>query len=89
MSFSQDLADKAISYAVSLGADYCDARAEKQTRNSVLIENGEIEHVRKKSDNGIGLRILKNGAWGFCSITNPKSFDKIKESIEKTLKNTQ
>ncbi|MGD2106674.1 MAG: TldD/PmbA family protein [Nitrosopumilaceae archaeon] len=89
MSFSQDLADKAISYAVSLGADYCDARAEKQTRNSVLIENGEVEHVRKKSDNGIGLRILKNGAWGFCSITNPKSFDKIKESIEKTLKNTQ
>jgi TldD protein len=89
MSFSQDLADKAISYAVSLGADYCDARAEKQTRNSVLIENGEIEHVRKKSDNGIGIRILKNGAWGFFSITNPKSLDKIRESIEKTIKNTQ
>ncbi|MEJ2260775.1 MAG: TldD/PmbA family protein [Nitrosopumilaceae archaeon] len=53
MSFSQEMADKAISYAVSKGADYCDARAEKQTRNSVLIENGEIEHTREKSDNGI------------------------------------
>jgi TldD protein len=89
MSFSQEMADKAISYAVSKGADYCDARAEKQTRNSVLIENGEIEHTREKSDNGIGLRILKNGAWGFFSITNPESFDKIKESIEKTIKNAQ
>lgn len=89
MSFSQDLADKAISYAVSQGADYCDARAEKHTRNSVLIENGDIEYAREKSDNGIGLRILKNGAWGFFSITNPESFDKIKDAIEKTIKNTK
>ena len=89
MSFSQDLADKAISYALSQGVDYCDARAEKQTRVSVLIENGEIEHAREKSDNGIGLRILKNGAWGFFSITNPESYDKIKEAIEKTIKNTK
>ena len=88
MSVYQDLADKAISYAMSQGADYCDVRAEKQTRNSVLIESGEIEHVREKSDNGVGLRILKNGAWGFFSITNPESFDKIKEVIEKTIKNT-
>ncbi len=89
MSFSQDLADKAISYALSQGVDYCDARAEKQTRVSVLIENGEIEHTREKSDNGVGLRILKNGAWGFFSITNPESYDKIKEAIEKTIKNTK
>ncbi len=89
MSFSQDLADKAISYALSQGVDYCDARAEKQTRVSVLIENGEIEHAREKSDNGVGLRILKNGAWGFFSITNPESYDKIKEAIEKTIKNTK
>jgi len=89
MSFSQEMADKAISYAGSKGVDYCDARAEKQTRNSVLIENGEIEHIREKSDNGIGLRILKNGSWGFLSITNPESFEEIKESIEKTIKNTQ
>ena len=89
MSVSQDLADKAISYALSQGVDYCDARAEKQTRVSVLIENGEIEHAREKSDNGVGLRILKNGAWGFFSITNPESYDKIKEAIEKTIKNTK
>ena len=89
MSFSQDIADKAVSYAVSNGVDYCDVRAEKQIRNSVLIENGQIEHVREKTDNGIGIRILQNGAWGFFSVTNPKSFDEIKESIDKTIKNAQ
>ena len=87
MSFSQELADKAVSYAVTQGADYCDVRAEKQSINSALIENGEIEHVRELSDNGIGVRVLKNGAWSFFSITNPKSFDEIKDSIGKTIKN--
>ena len=87
MSFSQDLADKAVTYAVTQGADYCDVRAEKQSINSALIENGEIEHVRELSDNGIGVRVLKNGAWSFFSITNPKSFDEIKDSIGKTIKN--
>jgi TldD protein len=87
MSFSQELADKAVTYAVTQGADYCDVRAEKQSINSALIENGEIEHVRELSDNGIGVRVLKNGAWSFFSITNPKSFDEIKDSIGKTIKN--
>ena len=82
-----ELADKAIQYATSHGAQYCDARAEKQTRKSLLIENGEIEYVRDKSDEGIGIRLLKNGAWGFFAITNPKSFEEIKESIQQAIKN--
>ena len=82
-----DLADKAIQYATVQGAQYCDARAEKQTRKSLLIENGEIEYVRDKSDEGIGIRILKNGAWGFYAITNPKSFEEIKEAIQGAIKN--
>ncbi len=83
-----ELADKAIQYATSHGAQYCDARAEKQTKKSLLIENGEIEYVRDKSDEGIGIRLLKNGAWGFFAITNPKSFEEIKESIQQSIKNT-
>ncbi len=46
----QDLADKAIRHAIESGAEYCDARAEQQETNSVLIENGEIEHVRNNND---------------------------------------
>ncbi len=83
-----ELANRAIQYATNQGAQYCDARAEQQTRKSLLIENDEIEYVRDRSDEGIGIRILKNGAWGFYAITNPQSFEEIKEAILQAIKNT-
>ena len=83
-----DLADQAIQYATKQGVQYCDARAEKESIKSVLIENGEIEYVKEQTDQGIGIRILKNGAWGFYSITNPQSFEALKDGIDQIIKNT-
>ncbi len=83
-----DLADQAIQYATKQGVQYCDARAEKESIKSVLIENGEIEYVKEQTDQGIGIRILKNGAWGFYSITNPQSFQVLKDGIDQIIKNT-
>ncbi len=84
----QDLADKAIRYAIDSGAQYCDARAEQQERKSALIENGEIEHVRTNNDMGIGIRLVKGGAWSFCSITNPNSIEQIKDAVNDALRNS-
>jgi len=84
----QDLADKAIRYAIDSGAQYCDARAEQQERKSALIENGEIEYVRTNRDEGIGIRVVKEGAWSFCSITNPNSVEQIKEVVNDALRNS-
>ncbi len=84
----QDLADKAIRYAIDSGAQYCDARAELQERKSALIENGEVEHVRTNKDEGIGIRLVKEGVWSFCSITNPKSIEQIKEIVNDALRNS-
>jgi len=84
----QDLADKAIKYAIDSGAQYCDARAEQQERKSALIENGEIEYVRTNKDVGIGIRLVKEGVWSFCSITNPNSFEQIKEVVNDALRNS-
>ena len=39
----QDLADKAIKYAIKSGAQYADARAEHQEKTSLYLEDGEIE----------------------------------------------
>ncbi|MSS86232.1 MAG: peptidase U62 [Thaumarchaeota archaeon] len=84
----QDLTDKIIKYAEKSKVQYCDARAEQQLKKSILIENGEIEHIRNLEDKGIGVRLIKNGAWSFCSITNPNSFNDIKEILDKTIKNS-
>ena len=84
----QEFADKAVRYASELGIQYCDVRAEQQERKSVLIENDQIDHARTNSDKGIGIKIARNGVWSFCSITNPQSFNQIKEAIDNSIKNT-
>ena len=83
-----DFADKAVKFAIDSGVQYCDARAEQQETKSILIENNEVEHVKTNKDEGIGIRLIKDGAWGFCSITNPHSFDQIKEILNNTIKNS-
>jgi len=84
----QDLAYKAIRYAIDSGVQYCDARAEQQEIKSILIEDGEIEHVRSNNDIGMGIRLVKEGKWSFCSITNPNSFEQIKEIVNEAIRNS-
>ncbi len=84
----QELTDYAIKYSIDKGVQYCDARAEDQERKSVLIENGETEHIRIINDVGIGIRLVKDGTWGFCSITNPKSKEQIRKAVEDSIRNS-
>jgi len=82
----QEYADKAIQFAAKSGAQYCDVRADAVTSNGFVLENGEIEHFSSVSKHGLGIRVLANGAWGFCSISDPKSTDEIKSSVEEAVK---
>ena len=84
----EELADYAIKYANDSRVQYCDARSEEQEKVSVLIENGEIEYVRTINDAGIGIRLVKDGAWSFNSITNPKSKEQIREAIDNAIRNS-
>ena len=85
----QDFADRAIKHAMNLGAQYADARAEKYEKKSILIDNQQIEYVRTNTDEGIGIKIAHNGVWRFCSITNPESFEQIREKLDKTLRGSK
>ena len=83
----QDFADKSIKYAEERGAQYCDARAEEKEQKSILLENNQTEFVKTNEDNGLGIRIIKDNIWSFCSITNPQSFEEIKDAIDFSIKN--
>ena len=83
----QDLADKAVKFATDSGVQYCDARAEQQGKKSILIENNEVEYIKTGEDSGIGIRLVKDGVWSFCSVNNPNSFDQIKVAIKDAIKN--
>ena len=84
----QDFADKAVKFASDSGVQYCDARAEQQEKKSILVENDQVEYIKNSDDSGIGIRLVKDGAWSFCSINNPKSFDQIKVAINDAIKNS-
>ena len=84
----QDIADKIIKYLDQKKVQYCDVRADQQIKNSALIENDEIEHITNNENKGVGVRLIKNGTWSFCSITNPNSFDEIKNILDNTVKNS-
>ncbi|MGI0017379.1 MAG: PmbA/TldA family metallopeptidase, partial [Nitrosotalea sp.] len=79
--FLEDYADTALKVALDAGSQYCDVRAESVMATGFVIENGEIENFVSSSDSGLGIRVLVNGTWGFYSISDPKSFDAVKENI--------
>ena len=86
--YLEDYADKALKFSLENGCQYCDVRTETTLSNGFLIEDGEIEHFRSLDEYGMGIRILTEGAWGFCSISNPLSFDDVKRAVQDVVKST-
>jgi len=82
----EDIAEKSIEYALTSGCQYCDVRAENSTKQGFLIENSEVEHSSAKNEQGLGIRVLNEGVWGFFSISNPLSLDDVKQGIKEAAK---
>jgi len=61
---------KAIKLAQKHGATYCDIRIEQTKKQGILIENSQQEQSYLRLDEGIGVRVLYDGAWGFFSTTD-------------------
>ena len=58
--------DLAMEKAVSLGADYADIRIQKTSRQGLYVENYSIKESNNDVIHGYGIRVLKDGAWGFA-----------------------
>lgn len=63
-------AEKAVSLAQKHGCTYCDVRSETIERQSLGIEDGQLENLITKHESGIGIRVLCDGAWGFYSTSD-------------------
>ena len=85
----KDFARTAVKIAQKNKIQYCDARVEKVTRNSLLIENGGVDNSIIREEFGIGVRILIDNAWGFASLTNPKNLQDITDIVTNAIKNAQ
>jgi TldD protein len=63
----RDLCRNAVDAAVGADASYADARAVFRRSQSVVTKNGNVEAVSDVESEGIGVRVLVGGAWGFAA----------------------
>ena len=66
----EGLAFKAISFSRDLGAEYVDARMENHYSEQIGIYDGRVQRASSNLKEGIGIRMIVEGAWGFQSTTN-------------------
>jgi len=57
----------AVDTARSRGADYADARWVQGRSEEFVVKNGSLSQAEMRSSQGVGIRVLKSGAWGFAS----------------------
>jgi len=47
--------------------EYADIRQIRRVTENIEVKNGNIEGISCDTDQGFGIRIIANGAWGFAS----------------------
>ena len=50
------------------GAQYAEARAQKLFKTMLTLKEKRVEAAKQGIENGVALRVLVNGAWGFASV---------------------
>jgi TldD protein len=75
----KQIADWALNVAVQRGASYADARIVDERGRSLATKNGKIGHASDAESQGIGIRVIADGAWGFAA-----SKDLSRASVEST-----
>jgi TldD protein len=67
MLLMRELAERALDEAASGGAEYADCRVVTRTVQHLIAKNGAIAAVELSEDEGLGVRVIADGAWGFAS----------------------
>jgi TldD protein len=61
-----ELAEHAVDAAVAAGASYADARIVQRRAQHVATKNGKVDSVSDSESEGLGVRVLVDGSWGFA-----------------------
>ena len=75
----KDLLMRALDTAQKRGATYADVRYVGTEVQGIMVKNGVVEAVRSYHSEGVGVRVLVNGAWGFASSSRltPREMDNL------------
>jgi TldD protein len=65
----RDLLTKIIDAATTkFGAEYAEGRAQNLAKTTFTMKEGKVEAARQGVENGVAIRVLVSGAWGFASV---------------------
>ena len=62
----RELCDEAVSAALAAGASYADARVVLRRNQTVATRNQRVDRLDDTETEGLGVRVLVGGAWGFA-----------------------
>ena len=62
----RELCDEAVAAALAAGASYADARVVVRRNQNVATRNQRVDRLDDAESQGIGVRVLVGGAWGFA-----------------------
>jgi TldD protein len=59
--------------------EYADIRHTRSNTEDVRVKNGNVETLSRSDDQGFGIRVIANGAWGFASssLVNPDEMKRV------------
>ena len=63
------LANLALNKAQLLGVEYTDIRIAETRQQGITVRNGYVRNASETFNAGFGVRVIKDGAWGFSSST--------------------
>ncbi len=77
--------ERILGLAQKLGAEYADARYVSTTQEPVSLSSDGAPQASTSKSAGLGLRVLVDGAWGFCATPylDPRSLEKTAEEAVK------
>jgi TldD protein len=75
----KDLIDRALDAAQRSGASYADVRIVERDSDGLTVKNGALESAEAERSAGFGVRLLRDGAWGFSSssLLEPEEAERI------------
>jgi TldD protein len=68
-----DVAKETVEAARAAGAYYADARFVHEDSESITVRNQEMEGIDRATSEGVGVRVLVDGYWGFAATARPES----------------
>ena len=69
-SEKKKLADAALNAATKKGAKYVDVRIGRYLNQSIFTREDRVENIVSGESYGCGVRVIADGAWGFCATDN-------------------